>query len=207
MESLREEANAAGPLQFRTPLEIVRYPDPVLRAKNKRISSFDDKLEELVREILDVMYRTDGVGLSAPQVGVNLQLMVYNPTGERGKGQEYVLANPRITKYAKGRDLFAEGCLSFPMIEADVERPIGVKVEAQDVKGRAFSLNLKGWQARIFQHEFDHLEGVLYHDRMTDDVLRTIEQELKALEDEYKEKTGSPAPESIMTRLKDLQAA
>ncbi|CAI7787613.1 unnamed protein product, partial [Closterium sp. NIES-54] len=102
--------------------------------------------------------RTEGVGLSAPQVGVNVRLMVYNPVGERGKGVEMVLVNPRIVKYAKARDVIEEGCLSFPKIYADVERPMGVKVDAQDINGRKFSISLKEWQARIFQHEYDHLE-------------------------------------------------
>ncbi|CAI5980937.1 unnamed protein product [Closterium sp. NIES-65] len=196
-------ALAAGPISYESPLDIVLYPDPRLRAPNKRVNVFDESLQKLVAEMFDVMYRTEGVGLSAPQVGVNVRLMVYNPVGERGKGVEMVLVNPRIVKYAKARDVIEEGCLSFPKIYADVEyakardvieegclsfpvkiyadveRPMGVKVDAQDINGRKFSISLKEWQARIFQHEYDHLED---------------------LEDKYAEATGAPPPESVAKR-------
>ncbi|KAG0597971.1 hypothetical protein M758_12G034100 [Ceratodon purpureus] len=189
LQSIKDEADAAGPLDFESPLEVVLYPDPRLRAKNKLINVFDEKLQQLVNEMFDIMYKTDGVGLAAPQVGVNVRLMVYNPVGERGKGEEYVLVNPRIVKFGKTRDVFDEGCLSFPVIEggpdqaptieAAVERPKSVRIDAQDIKGKKFSISLKEWQARIFQHEYDHLEGTLYFDRMTPEVLDTIRPELE----------------------------
>lgn len=139
-----------------------------------------------------------------------MRLMVYNPSGERGSGKEYVLVNPRIVKYGKSRDLFDEGCLSFPVlergpnqsltIEAEVERPKSVRIDAQDIKGKKFSINLKDFQARIFQHEYDHLEGILYFDRMTPEVLDTIRPELEKLEKLYEERTGQPSPERISER-------
>ncbi|CAI5982279.1 unnamed protein product [Closterium sp. NIES-64] len=189
LQSIKDEENVAGPISYESPLDIVLYPDPRLRAPNKRVNVFDESLQKLVAEMFDVMYRTEGVGLSAPQVGVNVRLMVYNPVGERGKGVEMVLVNPRIVKYAKARDVIEEGCLSFPKIYADVERPMGVKVDAQDINGRKFSISLKEWQARIFQHEYDHLEGTLYFDRMTPEVLDTIRSKLIDLEDNL-----SPCP-------------
>ncbi|KAL2642150.1 hypothetical protein R1flu_009737 [Riccia fluitans] len=198
LQSLKEETEApSGPVEFESPLGVILYPDPRLRAKNKRISVFDEKLQALVTEMFDVMYKTDGVGLSAPQVGVNVQLMLYNPEGERGKGQEYVLVNPKIVKYSKQRDVFKEGCLSFPQLEADVERPLNVRVEAQDVKGKKFAISLKGWQARIFQHEYDHLEGVLFHDRMNSEAVNSILPGLRQLEDAYEKASGRPAPERV----------
>ncbi|KAH9318827.1 hypothetical protein KI387_020596, partial [Taxus chinensis] len=145
-------------LEYESPLEIVEYPDPRLRAKNKYIKKFDEKLQNLVDEMFDLMYRTDGVGLSAPQVGVNVQLMVFNPEGERGKGEEIVLVNPEIYKFSQKTEVFTEGCLSFPEICADVERPLSVKIEARDITGKKFMLKLKEFQARIFQHEYDHLQ-------------------------------------------------
>ncbi|BBN12537.1 peptide deformylase [Marchantia polymorpha subsp. ruderalis] len=198
LQSLREETeNPPGPVEFESPLGVILYPDPRLRKKNKKISVFDERLQELVTEMFDVMYKTDGVGLSAPQVGVNVQLMLYNPEGERGKGQEYVLVNPKIVKYSKQRDIFKEGCLSFPELEADVERPLNVRVEAQDVKGKKFAISLKGWQARIFQHEYDHLEGILFHDRMTTEAVSTILPGLVQLEEAYEKASGLPAPEKV----------
>ncbi|XP_042969859.1 peptide deformylase 1B, chloroplastic isoform X2 [Carya illinoinensis] len=148
-----EDVASRDNLRFEAPLKIVEYPDPVLRAKNKRIDSFDDNLKKLADEMFDVMYKTDGIGLSAPQVGINVRLMVFNPVGERGEGEEIVLVNPRVNKYSKKVVLFNEGCLSFPGIYADVERPESVKIDAQDIKGARFSVNLSGLPARVFQHE------------------------------------------------------
>eukprot|EP00271_Cylindrocystis_brebissonii_P023165 TRINITY_DN9435_c0_g1_i1.p1 TRINITY_DN9435_c0_g1~~TRINITY_DN9435_c0_g1_i1.p1 ORF type:complete len:289 (+),score=43.53 TRINITY_DN9435_c0_g1_i1:299-1165(+) len=211
MQTLTNE-KSAEPVQFESPLQIVLYPDPRLRAKNKAVTVFDDRLRQLVTEMFDIMYRTDGVGLAAPQVGVNVQLMVYNPEGERGQGKEYVLVNPKITKYAREKEPTTEGCLSFPgmdgtgTINVDVERPIAVKIAAQDVSGKRITLELKGWQARIFQHEYDHLEGILYHDRMSAEVLQSIQEELEALETKFTERTGQPPPEKMADRLAKLKA-
>ncbi|KAK8479691.1 hypothetical protein V6N11_009835 [Hibiscus sabdariffa] len=166
-------------LRFESPLKIVVYPDPILRKRNKRIDTFDENLKKLVDEMFDVMYKTDGIGLSAPQVGINVQLMVFNPVGERGEGQEIVLINPRVTKYSKKTVLFNEGCLSFPRIYADVERPESIKIDAQDINGARFTVDLSELPARIFQHEFDHLEGILFFDRMTDEVLDSIRGQLE----------------------------
>ncbi|MBA0599443.1 hypothetical protein Gorai_005663 [Gossypium raimondii] len=149
---------SAEDLQFEPPLKIVEYPDPILRKRNKRIDTFDENLKKLVDEMFDVMYKTDGIGLSAPQVGINVQLMVFNPVGERGEGQEIVLVNPRVAKYSKKMVLFNEGCLSFPRIYADVQRPESVKIDAQDINGATFTIDLSELPARVFQHEFDHLQ-------------------------------------------------
>lgn len=178
----------------------MKYPDAKLRKKNKRIGTFDDNLKKLVDEMFDVMYKTDGIGLSAPQVGINVQLMVFNPVGERGEGEEIVLVNPRVSKYSMNRTLFNEGCLSFPGINADVKRPESVKIDARDVKGTRFSVSLSGLPARIFQHEFDHLQGILFFERMTDEVLDSIRGQLQALEMKYEEMTGFPSPEKIESR-------
>ncbi|OEL16561.1 Peptide deformylase 1B, chloroplastic [Dichanthelium oligosanthes] len=169
----------AADLRFEPPLEVVKYPDPILRARNKRINTFDDNLRALADEMFDVMYKTDGIGLSAPQVGVNVQLMVFNPAGVKGEGEEIVLVNPAVYKSAKRLLVFEEGCLSFPGIYANVVRPESVKIEAQDVTGAKIKVKLSGLPARVFQHEFDHLLGILFFDRMTMDVLETVREELK----------------------------
>ncbi|KAK6928345.1 Peptide deformylase [Dillenia turbinata] len=194
-------------LNFVSPLKIVEYPDPILRAKNKRIVTFDDNLKKLVDEMFDVMYKTDGIGLSAPQVGINVRLMVFNPVGERGEGEEIVLINPRVNKYSKKIVSFNEGCLSFPGIYADVERPGSVRIDAQDISGAKYSINLSGLPSRVFQHEYDHLQGVLFFERMTDEVLDTIRAQLQALEKKYEERTGSPSPEKIDTHQSRKVAA
>ncbi|XP_024029493.1 peptide deformylase 1B, chloroplastic isoform X2 [Morus notabilis] len=206
--SLKEDEVASpADLQFEPPLKIVVYPDPILRAKNKRIDSFDDNLKKLVHEMFDVMYKTDGIGLSAPQVGMNVQLMVLNPAGERGVGEEIVLVNPRVSRYSKKMVLFNEGCLSFPGIYADVQRPESVKIDARDVNGARFTVNLSGLPARVFQHEFDHLQGVLFFDRMTEGVLDGIRAQLQSLEKKYEDKTGFPSPERIDETRKKKKVA
>lgn len=199
--SFKEDAvSSSADLQFEPPLKIVEYPDPRLRAKNKRIDTFDDNLKKLVDEMFDVMYKTDGIGLSAPQVGINVQLMVFNPVGERGEGEEIVLINPRVSKYSQRMTLFNEGCLSFPGIYADVQRPESIKIDARDVMGARFTVNLSGLPARVFQHEFDHLQGILFFERMTEEVLDTIRADLQALETKYEKNSGLPSPEKIGTR-------
>ncbi|GLT33243.1 hypothetical protein SLA2020_078470 [Shorea laevis] len=195
--SKAEEVASVEDLRFEPPLKIVEYPDPILRARNKRIETFDDNLKKLVDEMIEVMYKTDGYGLSAPQVGVNVQLMVFNSAGEEDEGQEIVLVNPKVNKYSKKTRLFEEGCLSFPGIYADVERPESLKIDAQDINGARFTVEMSGLTARIFQHEFDHLQGILFFDRMTEEVLDSIRTELKELEKKYEEKTGLPSSEKI----------
>ncbi|GER41321.1 peptide deformylase 1B [Striga asiatica] len=194
--SKAKEAAVASPadLLFKSPLKIVEYPDPILRAKNKRVNTFDESLKNLVAEMFDgcdqilvgfLLHRTDGVGLSAPQVGINVELMVFNPVGERGEGEEIVLVNPQIKRFSRKIVPFDEGCLSFPGIYADVERPDALQVAAQDITGGRFEVNLTGLHARVFQHEYDHLQ---------------------ALEKKYEEKTGLPSPERIDKRRRKKKA-
>ncbi|XP_021773187.1 peptide deformylase 1B, chloroplastic/mitochondrial-like [Chenopodium quinoa] len=187
-------------LQFESPLKIVEYPNPKLRAKNKPIDKFDDNLKKLVDEMFDVMYKTDGIELSAPQVGINVQLMVFNPVGERGEGEEIVLVNPSVSQYSLKKTLFNEGCLSFPGLYADVQRPESVKINSKDINGSRFTVTLSSLPARVFQHEFDHLQGILFFERMTDEELDTIRDGLQALELKYEKSTGMSRPESIETR-------
>ncbi|XP_047312866.1 peptide deformylase 1B, chloroplastic-like [Impatiens glandulifera] len=205
--SREDEVASTADLSFEEPLKILEYPDPLLRARNKRIVTFDAQLKKLVNEMFDVMYKTDGIGLSAPQVGINVQLMVFNLVGERGEGEEVVLVNPRINGSSKKRTLFSEGCLSFPEIIAAVERPESVEIDALDITGKRFNVNLSGLPARVFQHEFDHLQGVLFFERMTEEVLDIIRTELEELEKKYEDKTGLPSPERIATRQRRSAAA
>ncbi|CAA3005924.1 Peptide deformylase 1B, chloroplastic/mitochondrial [Olea europaea subsp. europaea] len=120
--------------------------------------------------------KTDGIGLSAPQVGINVQLMVFNPVGEHSEGDEIVLVNPLVN------------------------RPDSLTVDAQDMAGARFTINLSGLPARVFQHEYDHLQGILFFDRMSNEVLDSIREDLQAMEKRYEEKTGFPSPERIDSR-------
>eukprot|EP00197_Chlamydomonas_leiostraca_P005511 CAMPEP_0202866288 /NCGR_PEP_ID=MMETSP1391-20130828/7303_1 /ASSEMBLY_ACC=CAM_ASM_000867 /TAXON_ID=1034604 /ORGANISM="Chlamydomonas leiostraca, Strain SAG 11-49" /LENGTH=242 /DNA_ID=CAMNT_0049546221 /DNA_START=89 /DNA_END=814 /DNA_ORIENTATION=- len=178
-------------LEWQRPLQLVKYPDPRLRAPNAKVGVFDASLMELVNEMIPIMYQDDGVGLAAPQVGVNVRLMVFNPYGKEKPGAERVLVNPEIVAVSKERVAMEEGCLSFPKIYGPVDRPRDITVRAQNEKGEAVTLTLGGpedeamWVSRIFQHEYDHLNGTLFHDRMKSSVLESVRAKLLALEEGF----------------------
>ncbi|WPT12273.1 Peptide deformylase 1B [Picochlorum sp. SENEW3] len=202
-ENEEEEEQLTGPVlkdsvQWTSPLSIVKYPDPVLRAPNAIIDCFDDNLRRLAEEMFEIMYDDDGVGLAAPQVGVNVRMMVFNETGEKDRKEaEVVLVNPRIISFSKDKKVFEEGCLSFPKIYGDVVRPGKVRVKAQDLSGKSFFMNIDKFPARIFQHEYDHLQGTLFCDRMGPEVLDSVRHELVQLEEDYIQKN----PQAIIQRI------
>eukprot|EP00471_Norrisiella_sphaerica_P005238 CAMPEP_0184489672 /NCGR_PEP_ID=MMETSP0113_2-20130426/16080_1 /TAXON_ID=91329 /ORGANISM="Norrisiella sphaerica, Strain BC52" /LENGTH=225 /DNA_ID=CAMNT_0026873227 /DNA_START=302 /DNA_END=979 /DNA_ORIENTATION=- len=194
LKSLKREKSrqmGTGPsteseIQWKGPLAVVKYPDPRLRAENQNISQFGQPLQELANEMFEVMYEDDGCGLAAPQVGVNYRLMVFNPTGDRKKPEsQMVLANPTIVSLGEEEDWFREGCLSFPGIRGRVERPTKVRIQAQDVDGKDVDFELEGFTARVFQHEYDHLQGTLFHDRMPDTEIAEVHAKLVSLEDSF----------------------
>jgi peptide deformylase len=158
-----------------TELQIVTLPDEVLRKKARPVTRFDDNLQTLIDNMIETMRVANGVGLAAPQIGQSLQLAVIETlpeTDEEGNEVEnsrelFVIINPRIVW--ESRDVIdgIEGCLSIPGYVGEVERAYAVRVRAQDRRGKQIKLRLKGWTARIFQHEIDHLNGVLYIDKLT----------------------------------------
>lgn len=175
-------------LEWQSPLQIAQYPDPCLRAINARIGVFDESLLRLAKEMIAIMYEDDGVGLAAPQVGVNVRLMVFNPDGREKPGAESILVNPEIVESVSlaGKELGQEGCLSFPKIYGDVERNREIIVKAQNEKGEPVRLHLTDpWIARIFQHEYDHLQGVLFFERMKPAMLETVRPQLVELEEAF----------------------
>jgi peptide deformylase len=137
------------------------------------------------------MYAAEGVGLAAPQVGINKKLMVYNESGDRQKWlDEVVMVNPRIVEFSDGKDVDIEGCLSFPGMSGDVERSKWVKVEALNLRGKKIKRKFTGWEARIFQHEYDHLDGVVYIDRLLEGSKEEVKDRLSELVNEYDPNTG-----------------
>ena len=169
-------------------MDILLYPDPRLRAKNAPVTSFDATLEQITRDMFEAMYRTGGVGLAAPQVGVNLRLLVYNAAGKAAeKEQEHVLCNPKLVFKSREQEPGEEGCLSFPDIRGQVTRPIRVKVTAQNLQGEPMELELEDWDARIFLHEFDHLEGILFIDRMSPVSKSQAKGQLQDMVEHYRE--------------------
>ena len=158
-----------------TELQIVTLPDEVLRQKARPVTKFDAELQTLVDDMIETMRAANGVGLAAPQIGQSRQLAIIESlpkTDEEGNEIEnsrelFVIVNPRITW--ESRDVLdgIEGCLSIPGYLGEVERAYSVRVRAQDRHGKPLTFRLKGWTARIFQHEIDHLKGVLFIDKLT----------------------------------------
>jgi peptide deformylase len=162
-------------------LRIIKYPHPVLRHKSKLLRCVDGELKKLIREMFDLMYQEKGVGLAANQVGLPYRMFVVNTEGDPAKGKEYVFLNPVISK-RHGNAEAEEGCLSFPEIFAPVKRSEKITVAAYDLDGEEVSYELGGFFARAVQHEYDHLDGVMFIDRLSPAALLSIKQPLQDLE-------------------------
>ncbi len=161
--------------------EIVTLPEPILRRKTKPITKFDKNLQTLIDDMIETMRDAPGVGLAAPQVNIGQQLIVVEyaeDDDEENFDEEnaeepqpvkpkllYVMINPEIVKASEEKVLGVEGCLSIPGIQGEVERHQAVQVKGLNRYGKPQKLKVDGWMARIFQHEIDHLNGVLFTDR------------------------------------------
>jgi peptide deformylase len=158
-------------------LKVRRYGDPVLRRRATPVEAVTPEIRRLAEDMVDTMYDEVGIGLAAPQVGLSLRLMVVGD--EEGRGAQ-VLVNPAITDQG-GTVTAEEGCLSLPGIFAQVTRSEWVVLEAHDLHGRPVSMTARGLRARVFQHEMDHLDGVLFIDRLEpvapDRIKRRIKKE------------------------------
>ena len=154
-------------------MEIRKYPDPVLRAKNKNVIVFDENLKKIIDDMFETMYANDGLGLAAPQVGINLMIAVVDH-----EGRKFTLINPVIIE-AKGEQVGEEGCLSFPEIFEEIKRPETVKVEACNVKGERYTIEASGMLARAFCHEIDHLHGRLIIDMVSPFKRSLLQKKLK----------------------------
>ena len=156
-------------------LRVRRYGDPVLRRRANPVDAVTAEIRRLAGDMVDTMYDEVGIGLAAPQVGVSVRLMVVGD--EEGRGAQ-VLVNPAIT--AQGGTVTAEeGCLSLPGIFAQVTRSEWVTLEAQDLEGKPVAITARGLRSRVFQHEIDHLDGVLFIDRLEPVLRDRIKRRIK----------------------------
>jgi peptide deformylase len=148
--------------------EVLKFPDKRLREVSKPITEVTDEIRSLAQEMLDVMYDEPGIGLAAPQVGKPVRLVVVDTewTEEDGEKNPLVLINPEIAE-REGQITWTEGCLSVPDFTADVERAARVKLLAQGLDGEAISIDAEELQAVCFQHEIEHLDGVLFIDHIS----------------------------------------
>jgi peptide deformylase len=156
--------------------EVITPANPVLRQKAKKVSTFNAALKTLADDMVETMMEVNGVGIAAPQVAVSLRMIIvrdYDPEKEEAEVTEsapakiYRLVNPEIARASEEMVEAAEGCLSIPGYYGDVLRHKAVTVKAYNLQGKPVKIKAEGWLARIFQHEIDHLDGVLFIDRAT----------------------------------------
>jgi peptide deformylase len=162
--------------------EVVKWPDPVLQKPGEKVTVFDAKLKKLVEEMFDSMYAAQGIGLAAPQIAISKRITVIDVSFKKNPEERIALINPEIIE-REGKQVEEEGCLSLPEIREKVTRAAKVKVKAQDVSGEWFEVEGDELLARALQHEIDHLDGVLFIDRLSrlkrDLVIRRIKKLIK----------------------------
>lgn len=173
------------------PYRLVLHPDPLLRAKAKPVESFDEDLNSLAEAMIRLRQEHEGIGFAAPQAGWSVRMFVCN-VDEQQQEEDRVFVNPEILEASGDLEWEEEGCLSLPRVHGNVRRPAFVRMRAFDLEGTPFEVEAEGLEARVWQHEFDHLEGVLILDRMP--VLDRLSNRrvLKELETMYVQ-GGGPA--------------
>jgi peptide deformylase len=156
--------------------EIITNPNPVLRRKSRPVTEYGEDLQRLIDDMVETMRQEPGIGLAAPQVSVSQRVIVVEYGDESGGTPNddvdepappklYVVINPEITRFSEEREISTEGCLSVPGLLGDVERSLEVTVKGKSRRGQLVKIKAKGWLARIFQHEVNHLDGVLFIDK------------------------------------------
>ena len=189
-------------------MRIVKYPHPTLRHKSKDLRRIDAELQKIVAEMFELMYLHKGLGLAANQVDLPYRLFIVNPQGDpEAKDQEMVFINPVISRWS-GTAEADEGCLSFPEIYAPVRRAEKIAISAYNLAGEEVKYEPTGLLARAAQHEYDHLDGVLFIDRLTPSHLAAIRPALEELELEFtgqRQRGAIPDDQQITARLVELE--
>ena len=180
-------------------MKIVNYGQEILETPTQKVTEFDEDLVKFTEDMISTMKSSNGVGLAAPQVGDNRRICVIDLgftegfvyDGEKVLTDDYyplVLINPEIKVVSEAKSVMNEGCLSFPEMDGQVERSKWIKVTAMNLKGKKMKKKFTGWEARIFQHEYDHLDGVVYIDRLVnDDDKERVQPRLDELISDYGE--------------------
>ena len=164
--------------------EIVLLGDPVLRTEAEEVGAFDDELRALVRDLFETMYHAEGIGLAAPQISVSTRVIVVDLRREDEDDEPLALVNPSVTWHSKETHKQSEGCLSIPGLEEIVERAVEVRVAAHDPEGNPLEVEADELLARVLQHEIDHLDGLLFLDRVSPLKRRILLKKWKKLEAE-----------------------
>ena len=190
------------------PVRIIKYPHPTLRHKSKPLRRVDAELKKIVRQMLDLMYQDKGIGLAANQVDLPYRLFVMNLESDpKAEDQQYVFINPVISKRT-GTAEDEEGCLSLPEIYAPVKRSEKVVLSAYNLSGEAVNCELNGLFARAAQHECDHLDGILFIDRLSPSNQLAVKQAVADLEAEFfggRRRGLIPGDDQIAARLAELE--
>ena len=189
-------------------MRIIKYPHPTLRHRLKPLRRVDAEVKKIIHEMLDLMYAGRGIGLAANQVDLPYRMFVMNLDSDpQAEDQQHVFINPVITR-RNGTAEHEEGCLSLPEIFAPVRRSQQIVLSAYDLSGEELHCELDGLPARAVQHECDHLDGVLFVDRLSDSAKLSVKEALGELELEFaglRRRGEIPDDEQIATRLRELE--
>ena len=188
-------------------MEIIHYPPPTLRHKSKPIKRVDATLRKIVREMFELMYEHRGVGLAANQADLPIRLLTMNLESSPEEGQELVLINP-VLRLPKGNEEAEEGCLSFPDLHVPVKRPATITVDAYNLQGQQITGEWSGLAARAVQHEVDHLDGVLFIDRISETNRLAANEALDEFDVAFagrRERGEMPDDDAIAKRLAEFE--
>lgn len=188
-------------------LKIITFPHPGLRYVAKPIRRVDTLLKQIVVRMVELMYAHRGVGLAATQVNLPLRMFVWDPTGDPESGRANVLINPTITR-PRSNEESEEGCLSLPGVNANVVRSKTIHMNAYDMLGNEIDQDFSGFEARILQHETDHLDGILFIDRLTPAQLRDQEEALYIFQTDFESRQrlkSVASDQELVSQLKDWE--
>jgi peptide deformylase len=158
--------------------EIRTFGDPVLKSRAAPVKDFDDSLKQLAEDMLRIMYEAEGAGLAANQIG-RLKRIFVAAHEDEGELREFIVVNPIIEERSEAQEKDVEGCLSIPGIGVEVERPVAVTLKGQNLSGEPIGVEAEGRLARIFQHEMDHLDGILMLDRTDRESRKNAMREMR----------------------------
>lgn len=191
------------------PLQLVEYPHPALLRRTLPLARIDGAVCDAVGRMFEIMYEAQGVGLAANQVGLPYRLFIVNTAGRRGDGEELVFINPTLSR-PRGTAVQEEGCLSLPGVRMDVRRPERIVVDAWSLDGEPIRRDLDGLLSRVVQHEFDHLEGKLFTDRLPEAAALEVRRSLESFREVFlgKQSRGElPGHDLLVAELDRLEAA
>lgn len=172
-------------------LDLKYYGDKVLRVKCAPVEKITDEIKQLIADMIETLDFKKGIGIAASQVGKTVRIFMVRPyevkeNGEYSLGDVEVYINPKLTKPTEETEVCSEGCMSFPNLYVDVERPLGVTVEALNEKGEKFTKTFKGFHARQIMHENDHINGVLFIDRLSYRERKKVDPIIQKIKKKYR---------------------